>query len=748
MKTNLKKCFFFALLLLFTFKTFSIYSQTPEWLAYFSNLNVLFVETDNNYVWAGSHQGIQRIDRITGEVEFFNKANSPLPHNFTISFLADGKGNIWIGTFRWPAKFDGSNWEIFNMGTSQLPHYIVYDMAVDSSGNIWFATREGLAKYNGTGLNGWEVFRTNNSGLPENELKTVEVDKSGIIWIGTRRSGLVRFDDKNWKLFDTSNSEIPSDYIQDIVIDSKNNLWISTSASPRDKLILYDGLNFHEQFYKPNYIDINGMDIDSKDNLWIVYGRGLAKYDGTDWTVYDTTNSGLPGKHVSSLAIDIDDNIWIGFGDVGGRTPFDGIGVTKFDGLNWKHYNLSNSGLPSNSIRDIVIDKNEIRWIGTYKGISKFDGINWSTFNSSNSSLPVDNINCMAVDSSNNLWAGTDSGLVKFDGLDWNFYNTENSKISNNEIRSLSVNSLGILWIGTEKGGLIEYDGEEFKVYNKSNSTIPSNKITYIVFDKEDNLWIRYVGLAKYNGEEWIHYVIDSGIKEMFSMAIDKSDNFWFGTRKKISEEKCALVKFDKNNWIISDESPLGYGNEISSIATDSNENIWVGTLNGFITGLTGIYPTGGGLSKFKDNKWTIFSLENSGIIDYRVTSIYIDKHNNKWIGTKNGLSVYREGGVIGVTDVEESYRNELNFSSCYPNPFSESTTIKYHIEKPGFVRLSIFNALGNEITTLFNGCQEPGEHQAIFNAKNTGNCLPSGAYFYKLQIGENVKIGQMLLLR
>ncbi len=41
-------------------------------------------------------------------------------------------------------------------------------------------------------------------------------------------------------------------------------------------------------------------------------GGGLAKFDGVNWTVYNTSNSGLPDNHVYAIAIDGQGNKWIG----------------------------------------------------------------------------------------------------------------------------------------------------------------------------------------------------------------------------------------------------------------------------------------------------------------------------------------------------------------------------------------------------------------------------------------------------
>jgi ligand-binding sensor domain-containing protein len=77
------------------------------------------------------------------------------------------------------------------------------------------------------------------------------------------------------------------------------------------------------------------------------------------WTVYNTSNSGLPSNDVRAIAIDGQGNKWIG-------TPNGGL--AKFDGVNWTVYNTSNSGLPSNSVHAIAIDEQGNKWIGTFGG--------------------------------------------------------------------------------------------------------------------------------------------------------------------------------------------------------------------------------------------------------------------------------------------------------------------------------------------------------------------------------------------
>jgi len=74
-----------------------------------------------------------------------------------------------------------------------------------------------------------------------------------------------------------------------------------------------------------------------------------------------------------------------------------------------------------------------------------------------------------------------------------------------------------------------------------------------------------------------------------------------------------------------------------------------------------------------------------------------------------------------------------LRLYDAFPNPFNPSTTVVFSIPKEQQIRVIVFNALGQEIRTLFQGIAAAGEHKVRFDASG----LPSGMYFYRL-ISEN----------
>ena len=80
-----------------------------------------------------------------------------------------------------------------------------------------------------------------------------------------------------------------------------------------------------------------------------------------------------------------------------------------------------------------------------------------------------------------------------------------------------------------------------------------------------------------------------------------------------------------------------------------------------------------------------------------------------------------------------------------YPNPFNPSTLIEFVVPMSGHATMKVYNVLGQEVTTLFEGNAEAGKIQtARFNASN----LPSGMYFYTLRSAGKVETKRMLLMK
>jgi len=85
-------------------------------------------------------------------------------------------------------------------------------------------------------------------------------------------------------------------------------------------------------------------------------------------------------------------------------------------------------------------------------------------------------------------------------------------------------------------------------------------------------------------------------------------------------------------------------------------------------------------------------------------------------------------------------YRLEQN----YPNPFNPVTTIQYQIPVTERVTLKIYDVLGVEVETLVNEEKSAGSYKIEFDASQ----LPSGIYFYRIEIGDFHNVKKMILLK
>jgi hypothetical protein len=115
---------------------------------------------------------------------------------------------------------------------------------------------------------------------------------------------------------------------------------------------------------------------------------------------------------------------------------------------------------------------------------------------------------------------------------------------------------------------------------------------------------------------------------------------------------------------------------------------------------------------------------------------------NNKWIGTKIGLAVFNEDGIVAVENTCDLPPNNFALKQNYPNPFNPTTTINYILQKSDKISLKIFNLVGQEIETLFNGYQIAGEHEIKWKPEG----LPSGIYFCRLQAGKFIETKKLIL--
>jgi hypothetical protein len=105
-------------------------------------------------------------------------------------------------------------------------------------------------------------------------------------------------------------------------------------------------------------------------------------------------------------------------------------------------------------------------------------------------------------------------------------------------------------------------------------------------------------------------------------------------------------------------------------------------------------------------------------------------------------LLIYLNRLKTTALSVEDHKPDDQQFR-VFPNPFSGSTTIQYHLKKPGHVQLAIDDITGRNVAILADEVQLPGEHKVTYEASG----LPKGIFFVRLCIDNQMVVKNIMKL-
>lgn len=216
-------------------------------------------------------------------------------------------------------------------------------------------------------------------------------------------------------------------------------------------------------------------------------------------------------------------------------------------------------------------------------------------------------------------------------------------------------------------------------------------------------------------------------------LALDDIGRLWIGSYG-------GLTSFDGQDWKQYDELNEIPGTFVKSILVDNDQNIWIGGCSW-------------GLAKFDGEKWYFLNSINSGLSNNESSPVGMDKSGNLWINTNSGFDIYQEGGVVGEFREyrEEPYSipiahipAEEVFYHAFPNPFNQYATIQIPLDKPSFVKATVFDVLGREVETLVNDFKPSGSLRVVFNGRQRS----SGVYLLRIEVDGKSSVKKMLYVR
>lgn len=462
---------------------------------------------DQNSVWVGTEGGLARFQN--NQWTAFTTQNSEITGNEITSIGSDTDNTIYIGTKFNSTAYTGLNifkngeWDAISLSNSTIGSNSILDIEQSNNNDILIASGGNLSKYN---TSGWQRFQAPLYGPFANLVYDIEFDSENIPWI-LLVNGIAKFDNENFSFYDHIGNTGTYDYLpRTLGIDITDRIWMGTDD---EGIYIFDGTswsNFNTSNSALTSNNINDIERDINGDIWIACGLsgGLYQIENNNWTHYHNQNTELPqntSNWVYEIEIDQYNNKYLGthslciFED-----PFE----------SWTIYNTTNSGLPQIDVDAIAIEENGTLWIGTGNGLAKLVDGQWTIYNQSNSPITDNTISDIFIDSDNNKWIGTSTGgllLLSDDLMNSTKYPEKKDLIfnieSNPSAGAFRINNDGghinvILEIYNSVGVPIlqkEYQSPPSSIYVEIHNALPG--VYYLKISTEDNIELHSLMISK-----------------------------------------------------------------------------------------------------------------------------------------------------------------------------------------------------------------------------------------------------------
>ncbi len=172
-----------------------------------------------------------------------------------------------------------------------------------------------------------------------------------------------------------------------------------------------------------------------------------------------------------------------------------------------------------------------------------------------------------------------------------------------------------------------------------------------------------------------------------------------------------------------------------------------LGEIYSFVPGDKRLYCSSGPFQMATGDTQEVIVALITGLGADRLSSISVMKHNAKWAiyTAKGNFDIEPEEPVIPTT---EPILQDYHLFQNYPNPLRSGTNISYDLPVQRYVKLAIYNLLGQEVKTLVNEIQNPGSYSYKCDGKNSfGQRIPNGVYFYKIEAGAVILTKKLMVL-
>ncbi len=588
--------------------------------------------------------------------------------------VQDTAGAIWFATRAGISRFDGSRWTSYSTNEGLLTSSYS-NILVDEKGNIWALPYAGTLHVSLFKNDRWHTMFPKGDLGSLKQFSSFDIiyrDDTPVIAVGTLQDGLLINKNGKWHNYTTQeglagNQVTGVEFYQDkLYVSTNNGLSLITNGAINN--------DFYNRKELPSKnllgLHIEPLEHDMDCRIWMVAENWLGYlqddklnvltkgfnaytdnkyfylfifpdayddvYFGNPFELYMYNNNdkkvesigminGLVTEGATSVFSDVEQNIWI----TGVR------GVSKIPSKRFIMYNKDH-GLLDNEVTSIVKIRPGFIVLGHYNGISliKNGEINKFDFRGlKRNVIPDQRILDIEIDRDKNIWiAFSRNGIVKTDtnfNLTWYDHNNGLTGI----VTSVIEDSQGMIWaLANRKLHYLENGNFHRKV---PHETLFCN-VRKIFTDNNSLILASHdYGLVKVNDGKIISTQLSDNehTNSVNAYFRDSIGTEWIGTWS-------GLYNIDDSLKLVLNKT-IDIRRPVFLIIEDNDKHLWFGTDNG-------IYKWDGEKLHHHTHKDGISSHEinrDAGLID---------ASGNVWIGTSNGLTIYRKKYDYNINEISK----------------------------------------------------------------------------------------------
>lgn len=578
-----------------------------------NDVNQIYQDKDG-FVWIATSRGLCRYDGYSVQT-FKSNLYTPglLNNNDTYCLTEDDNHHLWIGTYDGLNVLDKQTGQIRAACESQLDGKLVFCMLSLSPDTLLLGMETGLYLYHISG-DTCELFLPGR--IPPGSVKSLIRDSHNNIWVGTWSSGFFRYDPVNDKVqacpaLDGSSAALA------IFEDSHRHVWVGTwnrglyriknpYDDPEDwEISAYRYDRNRANSLRSDYVYSISEDLNTR-TIWVATRNGLSvlldEEGGTFRNYVPDGSSGTVSYNVvTSLMRDHEGILWIGMQGGGVNTVITHSSEFMLDRLE----QVKHEYIYSHLIRTLLVDRNGLLWIGfdtygfiiydrrtgrytynldskDFRGLGRLPTINTIYQSPATSriwigtydwgvvlydpSLPegkrgrlLDRTNApwlchqrilsIREDRRGNTWFGTRGGICVLkagseEGFRLDTCRVGKRLLADYSFTAVAEDSAGVVWTGTANGGIVRICGNpetpsrlRFAEYAPSNGKLNTTNVLCLFIDSRQRIWAGTEGGGLnlfdplQDTFEPVHRRMQLPGDAIYSIQEDKRGNLWMATR-------------------------------------------------------------------------------------------------------------------------------------------------------------------------------------------------------------------------